>query len=246
MKIIILAAGIGKRMSSVTEIIPKPLLPINGIPIIDETLSNISRLGFKEVTIVINHLSELIKEYCGNGKRFKISIKYVLQDKSNGTGAAVKKALERTIDDVMIIGGDTLFTFDHFKTVFESFKNSEIDGLILLKKIPNDILARTSLVKINENNIITKFIEKPKLHQIDSNTGSALLHLYNRTFLKYLDNISISERGEYELTEATKKMIEDKKIIKGVLMPTPLDLTEVKDLLIHNFSYIDNLLKNKG
>ena len=68
MKIIILAAGIGKRMSSVTEIIPKPLLPINGIPIIDETLSNISRLGFKEVTIVINHLSELIKEYCGNGK----------------------------------------------------------------------------------------------------------------------------------------------------------------------------------
>ena len=64
--------------------------------------------------------------------------------------------------------------------------------------------------------------------------------------IKYLNELSISERGEYELTEATKNMIKDKKIIKGILMPKPLDLTDVKDLLINNFSYISNLLKNKG
>ena len=246
MKIILLAAGVGKRMSSVTEIIPKPLLPINGIPIVDSTLSNLSRLGFKKVTIVINHLSELIREYCGNGKRFDIDINYVFQEKSNGTGAAVKKAIVKTIDDVMIIGGDTLFTFDHFKSAVENFKNSNVDGLILLKKISRDALLRTSLVTVNKDNIITKFIEKPKPHQIDGNVGSALLHLYKKSFFNYLNKISISERGEYELTEATRNMIEDKKKIKGILMPTPLDLTDVKDLLIYNFSHINNLLKNKG
>ena len=69
MKVMILAAGMGKRMSSVTELIPKPLLPINGVAIIDSTLSNISQLGFREVTIVVNHLSDLIIEYCGKGLR---------------------------------------------------------------------------------------------------------------------------------------------------------------------------------
>ena len=52
---------------------------------------------------------------------------------------------------------------------------------------------------------IVKFIEKPKSHQIDGNIGSVLFHIYNKTFSKYLDNLSLSERGEFELTDATKE-----------------------------------------
>ena len=245
MKVILLAAGIGKRMNSVTELIPKPLLPINGVAIIESFLSNISKLGFREVTIVVNHLSDLIIEYCGNGSKFNLNIQYVFQENSNGTGSAVKMALKNQIDDVVIIGGDTYFTFDHYKKSIETYKKNEVDGLILLKEIPKSIITRTSLVTLNKNNFIKKFIEKPKPHQIDGNIGSALFHIYNKSFVKYLADISLSERGEYELTEATNKMIADDKKIIGLLMSSPLDLTDVKDLLIHNFSYINKILKKR-
>ena len=146
----------------------------------------------------------------------------------------------------MIIGGDTFFTIDHYKRSFETFKKNNVDGLILLKKIPKAIMTRTSLVSLDDNNFIVKFIEKPKSHQIDGNIGSALFHIYNKTFSKYLDNLSLSERGEFELTDATKRMIEDKKKIKGLLMHTPLDLTNIENLLTHNFSYINDLLGKNG
>ena len=243
MKVVLLAAGMGKRMNSVTELIPKPLLPINGIPIIDSFLLNISKLGFSEVTIVINHLSNLIIEYCGNGSKYNINIKYIFQEKPDGTGSAVKKALNNEIHDVMIIGGDTFFSFDHYKKSIETYRKSNADGLIILKKVSKSIITKTSLVSLNEDNFITNFIEKPKLHQVDGNIGSALFHIYNKSFVKYLADISLSERSEYELTEATKKMIEDNKKIIGLLMVSPLDLTDVKDLLIHNFSYINKILK---
>lgn len=247
MKIILLAAGVGKRMGSVTELVPKPLLPINGIPIIDCNLFSISKLGFKKVTIVVNHLSELIINYCGNGKKYNLIIDYVFQEKTNGTGSAVKIALhDANKEDVMIVGGDTLFTLEHYKGLINFYNDSKMDGLLLLKKLPINMLARASLVSIKQDNLITKFIEKPKLSEIDGNISSALLHIYNYSFHKYLNELSISERGEYELTEATKNMIKDQKIIKGILMPKPLDLTDVKDLLINNFSYISNLLKDKG
>ena len=116
MKAMILAAGLGTRMRPLTLTTPKPLIPVNGKPLIEYHLEALAKAGV--VDVVINHawLGEKIEQALGDGKRWGVTITYSREDEPLETGGGVIKALPWLSDDgepFLLINGDVLIDCDY-------------------------------------------------------------------------------------------------------------------------------------
>lgn len=109
MKAMILAAGLGTRLRPLTNTIPKPLLPIGGIPLIVWNLLLLRRHGFREVVINLHYLGSLIEQALGDGSKFGLRILYSHEPVILGTGGGIKQAEPYFSEEpVLVVNGDTL------------------------------------------------------------------------------------------------------------------------------------------
>ena len=122
MKAIILAGGRGKRLRPVTDYVPKPLVPIKNIPIIEWQIKYLKKFGIKEVIICTGYKADMIESYL-NVKKLGIKIKFSIEKSPLGTGGAIKKA-GKMIEEksFFVINGDTITNIDLRKLA--SKKNS--------------------------------------------------------------------------------------------------------------------------
>jgi len=72
MRAVILAGGKGTRLAPYTTILPKPLMPVGDMPILEIVIRQLARHGFYELTLAVGHLAELLMAYCGDGSRFDV------------------------------------------------------------------------------------------------------------------------------------------------------------------------------
>ena len=242
MKAIILAAGVGKRLQPLTEIIPKPMLPINGYPIIKQTLKLLSEHNISQVMIVTGHQQMKLRDFIDSIDCYNLEIKYIDQGEPRGTGDALLKAKDFIDTRVMILAADTLFSDEHITGLCEFHEEKKSDATLCLKRISQDLISRTSSVKLTDAGRVTDIIEKPEIGQELSNYSAALLHIYEPIVVDYLDKISVSGRGEYELTDAIKMMVDDARVVSGKEFTTPPDMTDINDFLRLNFPYMKNYL----
>jgi NDP-sugar pyrophosphorylase family protein len=112
MKAMILAAGFGMRLRPLTQIIPKPLIDINGKPVIVYTLEALKQAGVKDVVINLHHLGQMIKQTLGNGSKFGMNIQYSPEIEIQGTGGALLHARRFLNEPFYLINGDILFDLD--------------------------------------------------------------------------------------------------------------------------------------
>ena len=159
MKAIILAGGFGKRLKPITDYVPKPLVPINNIPIIEWQIKYLKKFGIDDITICTGYKTEMIENYL-KIKDMGIKIKFSVEKSALGTGGAIKKA-GRNIDDesFFVINGDVISNID----------------LIELSKKPNSIASielRTKFgVLETESDQIINFKEKQKISDLWMNAG---------------------------------------------------------------------------
>lgn len=85
MKVVIMAGGMGTRIASIANDIPKPMIRIGGKPILEHQIENLKACGLTDITLVIGHLGEVIKDYFGDGKDFGVQISYFVEDHPLGT-----------------------------------------------------------------------------------------------------------------------------------------------------------------
>ena len=122
MKAIILAGGRGKRLKPVTDYVPKPLVPIKNIPIIEWQIKYLKKFGIKEVIICTSYKTDMIESYL-NMKKLGIKIKFSIEKSPLGTGGAIKKAGKMINEkSFFVINGDTITNIDLRKLA--SKKNS--------------------------------------------------------------------------------------------------------------------------
>ena len=88
-EMIIMAGGIGKRLRPFTKNIPKPLLPVNGKPIIEQIILMAKNQGIKKITISINYLGQKIKNYLKDGRKMNVEINYINEEKPLGTAGSL-------------------------------------------------------------------------------------------------------------------------------------------------------------
>ena len=85
MQAVVLAGGKGRRLAPYTTILPKPLMPVGEMPILEVVITQLRKQGFKEIIVAVGYLSHLIESYFGDGTRFGIKISYSKEEEALGT-----------------------------------------------------------------------------------------------------------------------------------------------------------------
>ena len=180
MKAIILAGGRGKRLRPITDYVPKPLVPIKNIPIIEWQLRYLKKFGIDEVIICTGYKQEMIENHL-NMKDIGIKIKYSIEKTPLGTGGAIKKAGKMINDkSFFVINGDTI-------------TNIDLKKLATKKNVIAAIKLRTKYgILETENDKIINFKEKKEISDTWMNAG--IYHL-QKEVLKDLPN-----KGDIEKT----------------------------------------------
>ena len=102
---VVIAAGEGRRLRPLTECWPKPLLPLEGRPVIASLLRELSASGLMRVFVVTGHLAEQVEELVGDGAAYGVDVTYVRQPRADGSADAVRRAVEGGADPPLIISG---------------------------------------------------------------------------------------------------------------------------------------------
>jgi len=146
MRAMILAAGRGNRMRPLTDHTPKPLLEVNGRPLIIHLLQSLSHAGFAEIIINLGHLSEKIERYLGNGAQFNVKLHYSYEDPVLETGGGIAKVLPWLQQDkhspFLVVSGDiyTDYPFEKIKATAEQrMHTSTLAHLVLVDNPPHHL-----------------------------------------------------------------------------------------------------------
>ncbi|MFQ6050242.1 MAG: nucleotidyltransferase family protein [Candidatus Hydrothermarchaeota archaeon] len=242
MDAVILAAGKGKRLMPITERIAKPLLPIDGKPVIEQIVISLKKLGFKRIFIIIGHLGNQIEKYLGNGSKYNIKIEYRRQVPL-GTAHALRCVENDIKGDFLVTASDSIFPLSHIRDLVKKHKKERCDATISLKKVNIKDIPSMSTVTLQGDRIL-KIVEKPKKGQVLSNISASPLYVFGDVVFDFLKDVRISERGEYELQDAIQKMIDSNLCVKGVFSEKWKHLTDINDLIELNFPYLIEFMKD--
>lgn len=212
MKVIVPMAGMGKRMRPHTLTIPKPLLPIAGKPIVQrlvEEIAKVSKDQIEEIAFIIGDFGAEVEETLKNiAADLGAKARICYQTEALGTAHAIYCAKESLEGKVVVAFADTLFKAD-----FEL--DEDIDGSIWVKKIEDP--SAFGVVKLNNDGVITDFVEKPKEFVSDL----AIIGIYYfkegevlRDEIQHIIDNKIIAGGEYQLTTALENMKAKGKIFK--------------------------------
>lgn len=109
---VIMAGGEGMRLRPLTERIPKPMVDINGVPLLERQIQRLAKAGLRRIYISVNYLSHVIESHFGHGEAFGVEIFYLRENEKLGTGGALSLLPERPVAPVLVMNGDILTTSD--------------------------------------------------------------------------------------------------------------------------------------
>ena len=205
MKCVILAAGEGKRMHSLTFTRPKVMLPIANKPILEWNLLNAIDSGLTEFVFVVGYKSEMVRNYFGDGTNWDASIDYVNQGKALGTAHAIG-TVENFVDDFIVLCGDTIFGEEDFQNIA---KNKMSMGLVEVENA-----KEYGIVKLEGKRIVQIH---EKMENPISNVINAGIYHFDSNIFGYIHKTGKSPRGEYEITDSINLLIKEESM-EGIFL----------------------------
>jgi mannose-1-phosphate guanylyltransferase/phosphomannomutase len=167
MKAVIMAGGFGTRLRPLTYNLPKPMVPVFNLPMMEHIILLLKKYNIKDIITLLYFQSHFITDYFGDGSNWDVKIRYVRAEADFGTAGSVKNAEKYLDERVIIISGDVLTDFNLGKIVdFHNEKNAE--ATIALTHHPNPL--QFGVVLTDETGEISRFLEKPSWGQVFSDT----------------------------------------------------------------------------
>lgn len=188
---VILAGGKGTRLKPFTTSIPKALMPIGDIPIIEVVLKQLRHAGISNVTIAVGHLAQLIQAFVGNGQQFGVNVEYSFEKFPLGTAGPLglmKKRLAE-MDFFLTLNGDLLTTLDYRKAI-EFHIDKKAAATICLNR--REVQVEFGVIHLDEESSLLNYEEKPMLHYdvsmgINIFSREALDHVTQEQYLNIPD-----------------------------------------------------------
>ncbi len=190
-KAIILSGGWGTRLRPLTCTMPKTLIPIVNVPLMERIIKQLTKAGIKEIILAVNVMSEQLKNYFGDGSKWKITIHYTDEKEPMGTAGAVKLA-EDLIgnDNFFMFNGDIITHFD-FSKILKVHLN--YGGLGTISSYIVEDPRRYGTLVIDNNNRIVNFLEKQNLN--DSVSGTKPMPINAGIYILESEVLSYIEQG---------------------------------------------------
>lgn len=218
MKAVILAAGKGTRMGELTSELPKPMLRVQGKPILQHIMEGLMEAGVRDFFIVTGFRAEVIESHFGNGDQFGARIHYGRQITQDGTGKAPEVAKNFVGQDEFVLTyGDILVRPQTYQDMLRRHAEAKCSGIITCTGSQD--VTKGGILLFDKNFCLRRLIEKPSPAQLDQlrregelPEGSiawynAGIYIFKPLIFDFTARLEKSPRGEYELTDAISALI---------------------------------------
>ena len=218
MKTVIMAGGKGTRISSVASDIPKPMIKIEGKPVLEHELECLRDQGFTDIILTVSHLGDIIMDYFGDGSRispvtgkpFDVHIEYYFEKEPLGNAGALFKIKDKLDSDFLLLNADAVFDVDFNR--FVAFHKSH-GGLVTLFTHPNSHPYDSGLIIADTSGSVEKWLakedERPEYYRNRVNAG---LHVINPIILEQsgidADKVgTVGENGKHIKVDLDRQLL---------------------------------------
>jgi len=175
---IILAGGKGTRLKPYTISLPKPLVPVGDMPILEIIIRKLTKSGFDHITITVNHMADIIRAFCGDGSKWGVLIDYSLEDKPLSTMGPIK-LIKDLPENFLILNGDVLTDLD-----FNEFYNRHVEeqNIFTVSAYTRDQKVDYGVLEVGADEKLVNFVEKP----ITRYNVSMGVYMANKKILEFI------------------------------------------------------------
>ena len=214
---VIMAGGRGKRLSPLTDTVPKPMLRLGDKPIIEHNIDRLISFGIKKIYISVKYLGEQIVNYLGDGSQKGISIEYVWEDEPLGTAGALALIDNLSTEHILLMNSD-LFTNVNFESLYLKLINERADMAVASTEYKVDIPY--AVFETEEGRVIN-FKEKPSFIYL-SNAG---IYILKRSLIAKI------EKGKYyDITDVMEQLVsEGGKLVYDPIIGYWIDIGKTVD-----------------
>ena len=218
MKAVILAAGKGTRMKELTDELPKPMLKVQGRPILEHILQGILAADVQEIFFVTGFRAPVIEQYFGDGSRWGARIVYGRQEVQDGTGKAPEPAKEFIeASPFLLTYGDILVAPGTYRQMIDRYRGGDFSGVISVTR--GEDVTKGGLNFFDDEFCLKRLVEKPTSAQVEQlrqqgwlkpnqplwyNAG---IYIFKPSLFDFTSRLQKSPRGEYELTDAVNGLL---------------------------------------
>ena len=225
-----MAAGEGRRLRPLTDTWPKPLLPIDGRPVIATLLHELAAAGLTRVTVVTGHLAEQLEELVGDGSGFGLEARFARQQRPDGSADAVEVAIEAgAAPPAIVVAADTVYQRGDVGRFAEAFAEAGPDGGVAVRRNPPPGPGRSAVGV--EDGRVTRIPDDDPAAEL----ASAALWGLGDAVARELGSLA---GPPFELAEAYQRAIDAGAHVIAVEIGATRDLTRPLDLVRENFFYL--------
>jgi NDP-sugar pyrophosphorylase family protein len=238
---VILAAGKGTRLGSLTKARSKAMQPILGIPIIERVLDGLLQTGIKDVIVVLHPKDTAAKSHLGKFNTLSSTVQIVEQQHQQGTAHALLQAGPHIKEPFILTFCDNIFRDEDLRGFMRVWREEQpLDGLLGLMKTTRTHISKSAAVHL-EGEWVKTIVEKPVDWAGPQYFASIPLYSFSPSIVGLLDEVPASVRGERELQSAIQELILSGNKVKGFFISERLSLTKPEDLLVINKQFMHDL-----
>jgi UDP-N-acetylglucosamine diphosphorylase / glucose-1-phosphate thymidylyltransferase / UDP-N-acetylgalactosamine diphosphorylase / glucosamine-1-phosphate N-acetyltransferase / galactosamine-1-phosphate N-acetyltransferase len=211
-KAVLLAAGRGTRMRELTADLPKPMIKVQGKPILLHIIEGLQAAGIKNFLIIVGYQGDAVRDYFGDGTCFGLQIKYATQIVQDGTGRVVDLARDFVGHSPFVLSyGDILIDPMNYKSIVDLA--DDVEAIVSVKQ--NEDVSKGGAVFVNERMEVTDIREKPQPGEMTSAWYNAGVYAFRPSIFEWTSNLQPSPRGEYELTDAIRDLAQSGRKVQA-------------------------------
>jgi NDP-sugar pyrophosphorylase family protein len=226
---LVICGGRGERLRPFTDDRPKPMVEIDGKPIISYQVDWMRDQGVTDVVFLTGYMGGVIQDYFGTGSEHGIVAHYSNEDSPLGRGGALKQGLSQvppSVEYVLVTNGDVI-TNQPLEPLIEFHQESEATGTVMLTPYPNQY----GVVESNESGVVTNFAEKGKL-PFWINAG---VYIFDRAIESLLPDVGDHEVSTFQDLAKQAKLLAYQSEMTWVSIDSPKDLSEVSEKMNDGF-----------
>ncbi len=215
--VVVMAGGLGTRLRPLTEQVPKPMLKVNGKPMLECILERFRDLGVETFYISVNYKAEVIEDYFGDGSAWRIKIHYIRERKRLGTAGSLSLLPKNISSAFFVVNADIITDLD-FRAIYQFHREHDPDITVAVKKVSYQVPYGTIEV---EHGRIVSLSEKPHIKKY-VNAGIYILEP------RLLSEVPVDQF--FDMTDLINKLIAKGRLVSSYLISGAwVDVGQKKD-----------------